>query len=139
MLKDKIIFIFGVIGGYISFFLGGWTATTTTLLLFMVVDFLLGFILSAFLKKSNKTETGGLSSKVGFIGLLKKCLILVFLMIAYRLDLLLNVQYIKDGVCIAFITNELISIVENCGLIGFPIPKFILNAIDILKAKEEKK
>jgi toxin secretion/phage lysis holin len=137
-MKDKLITICGLIGGGISYMIGGWTATTSTLLIFMLVDYLSGFILSAFFKKSIKTETGGLSSKVGFLGLFKKCMILVFILIAYRLDLLLNVSYIRDGVCIAFISNELISIIENCGLIGFPVPPFITDAIDVLKSKTEK-
>ncbi|MDF2606594.1 MAG: holin [Bacillales bacterium] len=119
--------------------LGGLTIATTTLLIFMCVDYLTGFMLSAFFKKSLKTATGGLSSKVGFLGLFKKCLILVFILISYRLDLLLGTNYIREGVCYAFIVNELISIIENCGLIGFGVPKIIVEAVDILKSRENKK
>lgn len=137
LFKDKIMIFFGMIGGAISYMIGGWTGATTTLLIFMLVDYSTGIILSAYFKKSLKTETGGLSSKVGFLGLIKKCSILIFLLIAYRLDLLLEVSYIKDGVCYAFILNELISIVENMGLIGFHIPKVINDAIDILKSKDK--
>jgi toxin secretion/phage lysis holin len=139
VIKEKIATVCGLIGGGISYLIGGWTGTTSTLLIFMVVDYLTGFALSAIFKKSIKTETGGLSSKIGFQGLVKKCLILVFLLIAYRLDLLLNVNYIRDGVCYGFIVNELLSIIENCGLMGFTVPSIISNAIDVLKSKEDSK
>jgi toxin secretion/phage lysis holin len=138
MIKEKIATVCGLVGGFVSYLIGGWTGTTTTLLMFMVIDYATGFMLSAVFKKSLKTETGGLSSKIGFQGLAKKCLILLFLLIAYRLDLLLNVSYIRDGVCYGFIANELLSIIENCGLMGFTVPKVISSAIDILKSKEDK-
>ncbi|MDY5861968.1 phage holin family protein, partial [Agathobacter sp.] len=53
----------------------------------------------------------------------------------YRLDLLIGSNYIRDAVIIAFCANELISIVENCGLMGLPLPKIIIKAIDVLKNK----
>ena len=62
---------------------------------------------------------------------------LLFVLIAYRLDLAIGVDYIRDAVIIGFIANELISIVENAGLMGIPLPAVIKNAIDILKRKGE--
>jgi toxin secretion/phage lysis holin len=123
MLKEKFLGLFMLIGSGISYLLGGWTELTTTLLMLMCIDFLTGFILSAVFKKSTKTDTGGLNSQVGFLGLFKKMLILVFVLIGYRLDITLDVHYIRDGVCYAFILNEIVSLIENCGLIGFPIQK----------------
>lgn len=61
---------------------------------------------------------------------------LFIVLVSCRLDLLLGASYIKDMVCIAFIMNELISIIENVGLMGVPIPKIIIKAIDILRKKE---
>jgi toxin secretion/phage lysis holin len=138
MIKEKFLTLFTLIGGSLSYLIGGWNGVTTTLFMFMCIDFATGLILSALFKKSPKTETGGLSSKVGWQGLFKKGMILVFVLIAYRLDLLIGVNYIRDGVCYAFIVNELISIIENCGLMGFPVPKVLNDAIDILKSKENK-
>ena len=63
---------------------------------------------------------------------------LFFVLIACRLDLLLGATYIKDMVCIAFILNELISIVENIGLMGVPVPPVITKAIDVLKKNDNK-
>ena len=66
-----------------------------------------------------------------------KFYVLLFVLIGYRLDVAVGTTYIRDAVCIAFIANELISIVENAGLMGLPVPTVISNAIDILKKKGE--
>lgn len=55
---------------------------------------------------------------------------------AVRLDLLIGTSYLRDAVCIAFIVNEVISITENAGLMGVPIPAVITNAISVLKKKQ---
>jgi len=138
MIKEKFLGLFMLLGSWISYLLGGWDGVVSTLFIFMCIDFITGLILSAIFKKSPKTDTGTLSSKVGIIGIFKKCMMIVFVLIAYRLDLLMGVSYIRDGVCYAFIINELISIIENCGLVGFPVPKILSDSIDILKSKENK-
>jgi toxin secretion/phage lysis holin len=135
MKFEKFLALMGFIGGGVSMVFGGWTTATTTLLIFMVIDYATGFIDALIFKNSPKTDTGALSSKVGYKGLAKKVMILLFLLIGYRLDLTLNTSYIKDGICVAFIINELISITENATLMGFPTPSIITNAIDILKQK----
>jgi toxin secretion/phage lysis holin len=129
--------LIGLIGGAFTTLFGGWTAGMTTLVLFMCIDYLSGLIVAGVFKKSNKTESGALESKAGWKGLARKCMTLLFVLIAYRLDLLLNTAYIRDAVVIGFCANELISIVENAGLMGVAIPKPILRAIDVLKQKEE--
>ena len=79
----------------------------------------------------------GLSSKVGYNGAVKKCMIFVFIFIAVRLDMLLHLNYIKNFTIIVFIVNELVSICENAGVMGVPIPKPIEMAIDLLRKKYE--
>ena len=64
---------------------------------------------------------------------------LIFVLVAYRLDLVIGTSYIRDAVVIAFIANELISIVENAGLMGLPMPEVITKAIDILQKKADSK
>ena len=108
----------------------------TTLLIFMVIDFVSGLVVAGVFHKSRKTESGKPRSKEGFKGLCKKCMILLFILIAYRLDLAIGSNYIKDAVCIAFMVNELISIAENAGLVEIPIPQFITGAIDALKNRK---
>ena len=60
---------------------------------------------------------------------------LLFVLISYRLDLALNVNYIRNAVIIGFMANELISIVENAGLMGLPLPAVIIKAVDVLTKK----
>ena len=61
----------------------------------------------------------------------------LFVLIAHQLDVVIGVAYIRDAVIIGFIANELISIVENAGLMGVPLPGVVKKAIDILTAKRE--
>ena len=116
---------------------GGWTASLTTLLIFMLIDYTTGLIVAGVFHASKKTESGALESRAGYKGLCRKGMILLFVLIGYRLDLAIGTSYIRDAVCIAFIANELISIVENAGLMGLPIPSVITKAIDVLNQKGE--
>ena len=86
---------------------------------------------------SKKTDTGTLESRAGWKGLCRKCMTLLFVLIATRLDMVIGTTYIRDAVCIAFIANELISIVENAGLMGVPIPTILKKAMDALQKKSE--
>lgn len=88
-------------------------------------------------KNSPKTDTVHLKSKAGWKGLCRKCMTLIFVLVAYRLDLVIGTNYIRDAVIIAFIANETISLVENAGLMGLPLPAVITKAIDILQKKTE--
>lgn len=135
-MKTEILSALGVLGSFVAHALGGWDASVITLLVFMGIDFITGLIVGGIFHKSNKTKTGALESRAGWKGLTKKCITLLFVVIAVRLDLLIGCNYIRDAVCISFILNELISIIENAGLMGIPLPAVITKAIDILKSKE---
>ena len=136
-MKEMICTIFGVIGSAIASFFGGWDAGLATLLIFMCLDYVSGLIVAGLFKNSPKTDTGSLESKAGWKGLCRKCMTLVFVLIAYRLDLVIGTNYIRDAVIIGFIVNETISLVENAGLMGVPLPAVITKAIDILQKKTE--
>ena len=136
-MKETICTIFGVLGAGVAHLFGGWTAAMTTLIIFMGLDYLTGLIVAGVFKKSSKSETGALESKAGWIGLIRKLVSLLFVLVAYRLDLIIGTTYIKDAVCIAFIVNELISLTENAGLMGIPIPEPIMNAIELLKNRKK--
>jgi toxin secretion/phage lysis holin len=127
-----ILTVTSAVGSCITNLIGGWTSSITTLLIFMCIDYITGLIDAGIFKTSQKTVTGGLSSKVGFKGIAKKAMVLAFLIIGNRLDLTLNTHYIRDMLCIGFIANELISITENAGLMGLPVPSIIKKAIDVL-------
>jgi len=136
-LKDLFVAVIGAIGAFIARLFGGWDAAMTTLVIFMGIDYLMGLIVAGVFKRSGKSENGALDSRAGFKGLLKKSVILLVALVAYRLDLVLGSTFIKDAVIIGYIANETISIIENAGLMGIPIPDVIKKAIDILKKKSD--
>ncbi len=137
-MKQTICTTIGLIGSAIATALGGWDSSLTTLIIFMGVDYVAGLIVAGVFHKSSKTETGALESGIGWKGLCKKGMALLFVLIAYRLDLVIGTSYIRDAVIIAFIANELISIVENAGLMGVPLPEVLVKAIDVLQKKSER-
>lgn len=137
-LKAFILTVIGVAGGFITTLFGGWSAALTTLIIAMSVDYISGLIVAGVFKNSTKSESGALESKAGWKGLFRKGMTLLIVLIAYRLDLAVGTTFIKDAVIIAYIANEVISITENAGLMGVPIPRPILRAIDILKQKSEE-
>lgn len=136
-MKSFICTALGAIGAGIAAAFGGWSAALTTLIIFMAIDYLSGLILAGVFHRSSKTESGALESKAGWKGLCRKGLTLLIVVVASRLDVMLGTTFVKDAVCIAYICNEAISILENAGLMGVPIPKAIKNAIEILKKKGE--
>ena len=133
-MKETICTFIGAIGGVIAWLFGGWDASLATLLIFMGVDYVTGLIVAA-TGKSQKSTNGGLSSLIGWKGLAKKCVSMLLVLVAVRLDITIGTSYIRDGVCIAFMVNELISIVENAGLLGVPLPEVLTKAIDLLQSK----
>lgn len=138
-LKGIVSAATGIIGSAFASLFGGWSTGLTTLLIFMCIDYITGLIVAGVFKKSPKTANGALESLAGFKGLIRKGATLLAVLVGYRLDMLLGTSYIRDCVIIAFITNEVISITENAGLMGVPMPQAIIKAIDILKGKENEK
>ncbi len=136
-IKLSVCTFLGVAGGIITQALGGWSEDIVTLLIFMAVDFVTGLIVAGVFKASGKTESGAISSKASFKGLCKKCVMLMFVLLAHRLDMAVGADYIRSATVIGFMLNELISIVENAGLMGLPLPEVITKAIEILKNKKE--
>lgn len=139
-MKIKIFIGIGAISGFVTMLLGGWDAALATLLLFMLMDWVTGgILLPAVFKKSPKSKNGALESRAGWKGLCRKGMMLLIVLVAVRLDLLMGTDYLRDAVCIAFIANEALSIIENAGLMGVPLPEMLRNAIDILGKSAEKK
>lgn len=138
-IKTYICSAFGMVGSTIAYLLGGFDEAIITLLIFMGVDYITGLLVAGVFHKSKKSENGALESKAGWKGLIKKCVVFLFIIIANRLDMQIGASYIKDAVCISFIVNELISIIENACLMGLPIPKVLTKAIEILREKEDTK
>ena len=136
-MKAKILTLIGVIGGGFASLFGGWDAALTTLIIFMGVDYVTGLIVAGVFHNSEKTPTGSLEARAGWKGLCRKGVTLLIVLVACRLDLVMGSSFIRDAVVIAFIANETISIVENAGLMGIPIPAVVTRAIEVLKNKAE--
>ena len=136
-MKQAVCSTLGVIGSAIASVFGGFDAGMATLIGFMAIDYFSGLVVAGVFHKSRKTENGSLESKAGWKGLCRKCMTLILVLVAHRADITIGTNYIRDAVIIAFIVNELISITENAGLMGVPLPLILLKAIDILQDKTE--
>ena len=134
-IQDIISVIVGAVGGMFTTLFGGWSAGMTTLIIFMIIDYLSGLVVAGVFKQSPKSISGALESRAGWKGLCRKGMTLLFVLISYRLDLMIGTNYIRDAVVIGFCVNELLSIVENAGLMGLPLPPIIVKALDVLRTK----
>mgnify|MGYP002672940305 CR=1 FL=1 len=126
-MKDTICTVIGLIGGAIAALFGGWDTALQTLVIFMAIDYITGLVVAGVFHASPKTKTGALESKAGWKGLIRKG----------QLDAVIGGSFVRDAAIIGFSANEAISIVENAGLMGLPIPAAITKAIDILKQRAE--
>lgn len=118
-----------VIGGIVSYFLGGWSLLLTTLLVLNAFDYVTGMA----------ANWGQISSKRGFKGIIKKGVMWVWIVVANLLYMVLAEQgfdlsqIIPDGVVILFIINEITSLGENSIKLGISVPKPIEKALAIMK------
>ena len=137
-MKIKILSLIGCVGSVIASLFGGWDAALATLIIFMGIDYVTGLIVAGVFHTSEKTENGMLESRAGWKGLCRKGGTLLVVLVACRLDLIMGSNFIRDAVVSAFVANETISIIENAGLMGIPIPAVITRAVEVLKSKSEK-
>ena len=126
-----------VIASFISQQFGGWTQGMSFLVIAMAIDYMSGLIVAAVFHNSKKTETGRLESRAGWKGLIRKGMTIAIVLVAAQLDITLKTNFIRDAVVIGFIANEVISIIENAGLMGVPITPALVNMIDLLKRKAD--
>lgn len=132
--------ILAAIGGAIASFFTGLPAIIWILLAVMTIDYITG-IICGLMGKSAKTENGGLSSSAAFRGLLKKMLIILVVLLAALLDKAVSVgagvqfEAVAGFTCLWFIASEGFSILENVARMGVPVPKILLQALEIMKAK----
>lgn len=124
--------VVAVIATFFTWVFGTWDAAIAILIVFMILDYLTGIIVAY----QNKT----LNSEVGFKGLIKKCMILVILIVAVMLDRLLNTGtwVFRTLVCYFYIANEGISLLENASNLGVSIPDKLKQSLEQLNNKEEQ-
>ncbi|WP_426334249.1 phage holin family protein [Paenibacillus silvae] len=111
-----------------SYFFGGWSGVLGVLLVFVILDYLTGIAAAGM--------TGKLESNVGMFGIARKVFIFAMVSVAHLVDGVLGDGHLfRDAVAFFYIANELLSIIENGGKLGAPIPPAIRQAIEVLKGK----
>ena len=144
----KITEILAAIGGAIASFFVTMPPLVWILIAVMTIDYITGLICGA-LGKSKKTENGYLESHAAFIGLMKKALILLVVLLAALLDMAVSkgagIQFeaVMGACCLWFIASEGMSVLENVASMGVPVPSILLRLLEIMRDKgngaEEKK
>ena len=140
----KVTEILAAIGGAIASFFVNMPPLVWILIAVMTIDFITGLICGA-MGKSNKTENGYISSNQAFIGLMKKALILLVVLLAALLDKAvatgagITFDAVMGATCLWFIASEGFSILENVALMGIPVPKILLKLLEIMKDKGDTK
>ncbi len=137
-MKNMILAAVATVASIVTNALGGWDVSLQVLIGLMAADCLTGWLVAAVWKKSNKSDTGALDSKASFKGLCRKMVVLVLVWVANMLDTAMGIQYVRTAVCIFFIGNEGLSLLENIGLMGVPFPKFLKNALEALRDKGDE-
>ncbi|MFD1885925.1 phage holin family protein [Paenibacillus wenxiniae] len=115
-------------GGAAGYLFGGWDVLINLLLLLVVVDWLSGWA-AAWMR-------GELKSRIGFKGIIRKVTIFVIVAIAHFIDQALgSLRYFQDAVIFFYLANELLSVIENMGKMGLPMPDVLRNAVQIFESK----
>ena len=131
-------------GGAIASFFVNMPPLVWILIAVMTIDFITGLICGA-MGKSNKTENGYIASNQAFIGLMKKALILLVVLLAALLDHAVSVSAeidfaaVAGATCLWFIASEGMSVLENAAAMGVPIPKPLLQALELFKTRSGDK
>lgn len=111
----------------------------TALCVLMAADYLTG-VLTGFFGKSAKSPTGRLSARASFMGLLRKGLILLVVLIAALADRYTGGTGMLQNMTVGFyLCNEGISVLENLALLGVPVPPVLKNALDALPKEKNRK
>lgn len=129
---NTIQLIFAAVGGWLGYFLGGCDGLLYALLAFVVIDYITGVMCAVTDKK--------LSSAVGFKGIFRKVLIFLLVGIANIIDVQVigTGSVLRTAVIFFYISNEDVSLLENAGHLGLPIPAKIKNVLEQLHDRAEK-
>lgn len=109
--------------GFLTWLFGGWDVLMSVLVTLMAIDYITGLMVAY--------VTKALSSAIGLKGLFKKLAELFVVMTAVQIDLATGQggAYFKNIVCLLFIANEGLSLLENAGNLGVPIPEILKKAL----------
>lgn len=129
---NTIQLVFTAVGGWLGYFLGGCDGLLYALLVFVVADYITGVMCAVSDHK--------LSSEVGFKGICRKVLIFLLVGIANILDVQVigTGSILRTAVIFFYISNEGISLLENAGHLGLPIPEKMKDVLEQLHDRSEK-
>ncbi len=122
--------ISATLGAIVTYAFGEWNELLSLFLMAILVDYVTGIAASM-------KEHRGLNSQVGYWGLARKGLMLLVIMLAHRMDILMGTDLMMTGAIYFYLANEFISIAENYGRLGLPLPSFLKQMIQVLRGKEE--
>lgn len=134
-MKETLCTLIGLIGSAFCWAFGGWDSALAALMVCIAVDYASGSLVALVFHNSTKTESGAYNSTYGLKGLCKKGLMLLFVLVAVQIDRILGTDYARSAVCIGFCANEILSIIENLGLAGIPMPQAVTKALEQLQNK----
>ena len=128
---NTIQLIFSAVGGWLGYFLGGCDGLLYALIAFVVIDYITG-VMCAIINKQ-------LSSEVGFKGIFRKVLIFLLVGIANIIDaqVIGTGAVLRTAVIFFYISNEGVSLLENAGHLGLPIPEKIKTVLEQLHDRAE--
>ena len=131
-LRNTIQLVFSALGGWLGYFLGGCDGLLYALIAFVVIDYLTGVMCAITDKK--------LSSAVGFKGIFRKVLIFLLVGIANVIDVEVigTGAVLRTAVIFFYISNEGVSLLENAGHLGLPVPEKIRSVLEQLHDRAEK-
>ncbi len=128
--KDIFRYIVAITGSLVTYLFGGWSALIQILVTFVVIDYVTGVLAAAI--------SGKLNSDIGLKGIAKKVFIFIIVACGHLVDNAMGTQdIVRDAAIYFYIANELLSILENAGEIGLPVPDILKNAMERLKGKEK--
>lgn len=136
-VKNTIFAACATVGSWVAALFGGWDGSLKALLLMIAVDYVTGLVVAGVFHSSTKSEGGALESRAGFKGLVRKCGILALVLMAQLVDAITGQDFVRTAVCLFFIANEALSVLENVGLMGVPYPAFLKKMLEVLKNKSE--
>jgi toxin secretion/phage lysis holin len=129
-IKDIMKYVVAIGGSLVTYLFGGWSALIQILVAFVVIDYVTGVLAAGI--------NGKLNSNIGLKGIAKKVFIFIIVACGHLVDNAMGTQdIVRDAAIYFYIANELISILENAGEIGLPVPDILKNSIDRLKGKGE--
>lgn len=136
--KNWVLAAAAAVGSALAGALGGWDAALQLLLAMMAADYLTGVLVAAVWKRSGKSRSGRLDSRAGFKGLCRKGTVFVLVWVGAMLDGTMGMAYVRTAVCLFFVGNEGLSLLENLGLMGVPFPRFLKDALEALREEGDE-